>query len=82
MLAAIRKITVTKYYNANVDSMNDPLVQRVSYDDTKTNISRAKKWWYLAYTLIHNPDLIELRKRDGVETNDKLYTDVSQGDFI
>ena len=40
-----------------------------SYDDIKVNTSRAKKWWFLAYTLIRNPDLIKLRKRSGMETD-------------
>ena len=68
--AAIRKVTVTNYYS-DVNSLNAPLVQpaAASYDDIKVNTSRAKKWWFLAYTLIRNPDLIKLRKRSGMETD-------------
>ena len=80
-MAAIRKLTVTKYY-ADVGSLNAPLVHPVSYDNSKVNTSRAKKWWFLAYTLIRNPDLIELRKRGGMETNKLVDPDVSQSDLI
>jgi len=77
-LAAIRKITVTRYYT-DIDSLNDPLVEPVSYDNSKTNASRAKKWWFLAYTLVRNPDLVELRRRGGAEMkNDIVNPDVSQ----
>ena len=40
--------------------MNVPLVVEQNSD---VITSRAKKRWYLAYTLVHNPDLIELRRR-------------------
>jgi len=33
--------------------------------------SRAKKRWYLAYTLVRNPDLIELRRRSNQDKNTK-----------
>ena len=78
-VATVIKLTDTKYYT-DVGSLNTPLVQSVSYDNSKVNISRAKKWWYLAYTLIRNPDLIELRKRGGMEM--KVDQDVSQSDLI
>ena len=63
-MATIRKITVTNYYS-DVDSLSTPLVQPVR----EANTSRAKKWWFLAYTMIRNPDLIELRKRSDMERN-------------
>ena len=41
--------------------------------------SRAKKRWWLAYTLIRNPDLIKLRKKvsqdDGSDDEDSQVED-------
>lgn len=55
VLSVIEKLTVTKYYSQSVPS------------DTEQNsvviASKAKKLWCLAYTLVRNPDLIELRRR-------------------
>ena len=57
-LSVIEKITVTKYYNR---SLSSPLLTEQNND---VITSRAKKRWHLAYTLIRNPELIELRRRD------------------
>lgn len=59
----IEKITVTKYYS---HSLSIPLVGEQN-SDLITN--RAKKRWYLAYTLVRNPDLIELRRRGNKDKN-------------
>ena len=61
ILSFIEKITITKYYSP---SLNVPLVVEQNSDVTT---SRAKKRWYLAYTLVQNPDLIKLRRRDHPE---------------
>ena len=52
-----------KIRNRDNDESNVPLLNSGSTDDHYI-ISKAKKRWYLAYTLIHNPQLIELRRRD------------------
>lgn len=61
-LSVIEKITVTKYYECslNIDEQNNDVIN-----------SRAKKRWYLAYTLVRNPDLIELRRRDHQDDSSK-----------
>ena len=56
-LSVIEKITVTKYYNR---SLSAPLLIEQNND---VITSRAKKRWHLAYTLVRNPDLIQLRRR-------------------
>jgi len=63
VLTAVKKITTTKYYSET--QIHVPLIMAVSAigDDNIFNTSRAKKRWQLAYTLIRNPDMIELRKR-------------------
>ena len=63
-LSVIEKITVTKYYN---QSLSAPLITEQNND---VITSRAKKRWYLAYTLVRNPDLIELRRRDNQDKDD------------
>ena len=61
-LSIVEKITVTQYYNTN-GSLNAPrLTEQLQNNDVAT--SRAKKRWYLAYTLLRNPELIELRRRN------------------
>ena len=58
-LLVIDKITVTNYYNL---SLSAPLLTE---QNNGVITSRAKKRWrYLAYTLVRNPKLIELRRRD------------------
>ena len=57
-LSVIDKITVAKYYNL---SLNAPLLTE---QNNNVITSRAKKRWYLAYTLVRNPKLIELRRKD------------------
>ena len=57
-LSVIEKVTVTKYYN---HPLSAPLLTEQNND---VITSRAKKRWYLAYTLVRNPELIELRRRD------------------
>ena len=57
-MSAIEKITVTNYYNRNLTA---PLIVEHNND---VITSRAKKRWHLAYTLVRNPDLIVLRRRD------------------
>jgi len=45
-------------------------------DDDIAFVNRAKKRWQLAYTLVRNPDLIELRKRvDQDEGSDNKVKD-------
>ena len=80
-MATIRKITVTSYYG-DVSSLNDPLVQPVNYNSSQVKASRAKKRWFLAYTLVHNPELIKLRKRDDVKMINIVDQDTSQSDLI
>lgn len=65
--SVIDKFTITKYYNS---SLSIPLVVEQNGEVTT---SRAKKRWYLAYTLVRNPYLIELRRRDhqDKDINDK-----------
>ena len=58
MLTAVKKITTTKYYTDT--ELHLPLV----VTGVSTVTSRAKKRWQLAYTLVRNPDLIELRRRE------------------
>ena len=57
-LSVIDKITVTKYYNISLSAPS------LTEQNNGVITSRAKKRWYLAYTLVRNPKLIELRKRD------------------
>ena len=59
----IEKITVTQYYS---HSLNVPLIVEQNSDVIN---NRAKKRWHLAYTLVRNPDLIELRRRDNQDKN-------------
>ncbi|XP_065912817.1 stimulated by retinoic acid gene 6 protein-like [Dysidea avara] len=63
VLTAVKKITTTKYYSET--QLHIPLVMAASAigDDDITITNRAKKRWQLAYTLVRNPDLIELRKK-------------------
>jgi len=53
-----------KIRNRDIDESNVPLLNSKSRDGHYITISRAKKRWYLAYTLINNPQLMELRRRD------------------
>ena len=57
-MSAINKITVTNYNSCNQSA---PLIAKQNDD---VIISRARKRWHLAYTLVRNPDLIVLRRRD------------------
>jgi len=61
----VDKITITQYYNG---SLNAPLLIEQSNYNAAT--SRARKRWYLAYTLVRNPGLIELRRRDQKDEDD------------
>ena len=63
-LSVIEKMTVTKYYN---QSLSVPLITELNND---VITSRAKKRWYLAYTLVRNPDLIKLRRTDNQDKDD------------
>ena len=74
VLATFRKLTSTEYYT-DASPLRAPLVQ-----EFKEDTNRAKKWWFLAYTLIHNPSLIELRKKSGKDN--LLDPDVSQSDLV
>jgi len=67
VLTAVKKITTTKYYTDT--ELHLPL----AVSGVSTVTSRAKKRWQLAYTLLHNPDLIELRRREstGIVEEDK-----------
>ena len=58
MLTAVKKITTTKYYTDT--ELHLPL----AVTGVSIVTSRAKKRWQLVYTLVHNPDLIELRRRE------------------
>ena len=57
-MSAIDKITVINYNSCNQSA---PLIAE---QNDNVIISRAKKRWHLAYTLVRNPDLIVLRRRD------------------
>ena len=81
VLIAIRKITVTKHYS-DVSSLNIPLIQPINNDKCKVIGKRAKKMWFLAYTLVRNPDLIELRRRDSVTVNNTMDSDVSPSNLV
>ena len=50
-----------KIRNRDTDKSNVPLLNPES---TNGNVSKAKKMWHLAYTIVNNPQLIELRRRD------------------
>ena len=76
VLAAFRKLTSTEYYT-EASPLRAPPIQAVTLDT-----SRAKKWWLLAYTLIRNPSMIELRKRSGKEMDNLVDPDVSQSDLV
>ena len=56
-VSVIEKITVANSYS---HTLSLPLVVEQNDD---VIISRAKKRWHLAYTLVRNPDLIVLRRR-------------------
>jgi len=64
VLTAVKKITTSKYYTDT--NLNLPIP---SVGVTVT--SKAKKRWQLAYTLVRNPDLIELRRRGSNEEENK-----------
>ena len=68
VLTAVKKITTTKYYTDT--DLHLPLVVTDFLED-KTSTTRAKKRWQLAYTLVRNPDLIELRRRDSIDEKDE-----------
>ena len=68
MLTAVKKITTTKYYTDT--DLQLPLVVTTSLGDS-TSANTAKKRWHLAYTLIRNPDLIELRRKDTPEKGEE-----------
>ena len=77
VLTAVKKITTTKYYSET--QLHIPLVMAASAigDDDITITNRAKKRWQLAYTLVRNPDLIELRKKvDQDEVSDNEHNQV------
>jgi len=81
VLTAVKKVTTTKYYSET--QIHVPLIMAASAvgDDDIAFVNRAKKRWQLAYTLMRNPHLIELRKRvdqDGGSDNQvKDYTSPS-----
>ena len=77
VLGGFRKITSTEHYS-DVSSLRAPLIQAAKVD----NNNRAKKRWLLAYTLICNPSLIELRKRSGLKMKNLVDPDVSQSDLV
>jgi len=60
MTSLFNKIRNRDYY----DESSVPLLNSDLTDDNYITTSRAKKKWYLAYTLLHNPQLIELRRKD------------------
>ena len=76
VLGGFRKITPTEHYS-DVSSLRAPLIQAA-----KADTNRAIKWWLLAYTLIRNPSLIELRKRSGLRMNNMVDPDVSRSDLV
>ena len=76
VLGGFRRITSTEHYS-DVSSLRAPLIQAA-----KADTNRAIKWWLLAYTLIRNPSLIELRKRSGLRMNNMVNPDVSQSDLV
>ena len=76
VLGAYSKLTSTEHYS-DVGSLRAPLIQAA-----KADTNRAIKWWLLAYTLICNPSLIELRKRSGLRMNNLVDPDVSQSDLV
>ena len=57
-VSVIEKITVVNHYT---HTLSVPLVVE---QNNGIIISRAKKRWHLAYTLVRNPDLIVLRRRN------------------
>ena len=74
VLTAFKKLTSTEYYT-DASLLRVPLVQEV-----KVDTNRAKKRWLLAYTLIRNPSLIELRRRS--DKDNLVDPDVSQSDLV
>ncbi|XP_065912813.1 stimulated by retinoic acid gene 6 protein-like [Dysidea avara] len=68
VLTAVKKITTTKYYTDT--DLHIPLEVTTSQGGL-TSTTRAKKRWQLAYTLVRNPDLIELRRRDSIDEKDE-----------
>ena len=68
-LSIVEKITVTQYYSIN-GSLNTPLLTEQLELNNDVATSRAKKRWYLAYTLLRNPELIELRRNHKLEDKD------------
>ena len=63
-LSAVEKITITQYYSGPLSA---PLL---TVQNNTAATGRAKKRWYLAYTLLRNPELIELRRRDHQDKDD------------
>ena len=76
VLATFRKLISTAEYYTDASLLRVPLVQ-----EFKVDTNRAKKRWLLAYTLIHNPSLIELRKRSSKD-NLLVDPDVNQSDLV
>ncbi|XP_065906774.1 stimulated by retinoic acid gene 6 protein-like isoform X2 [Dysidea avara] len=46
----------------------------VSSDHTPVTIGKARKMWHLAYTLLRNPELIELRKNEVIVSKSVFFT--------
>ena len=70
-VSVIEKITVVNHYT---HTLSVPLVVE---QNNGIIISRAKKRWHLAYTLVRNPDLIVLRRRDqGMDDNKDPTKDI------
>ena len=62
-IGILDRFTVQNYYQ-------DTQINTVHPDEYKLKPlkSKARKMWYLAYTLVRNPDLLELRRRLGTDS--------------
>ena len=64
-IGILDRFTIQNYYQ---DTQLINTVHPVNEYKLKPLKSKARKMWYLAYTLVRNPDLLELRRRSSTDS--------------
>ena len=63
-IGILDRFTIQNYYQDTQINTVHP----VNEYKLKPLKSKARKMWYLAYTLVRNPDLLELRRRSSMDS--------------
>ena len=63
-IGILDRFTIQNYYQDTQTNTDNP----VNEYKLKPIKSKARKMWYLAYTLVRNHDLVDLRRRSGMDS--------------